>query len=231
MTGLKARISRVRRSKEEARVSYDSMSRWYDLLAGLGERKHRELGLQMLAAETGDTVLEIGFGTGHGIMALARLVGPSGQVYGIDISKGMLDVTRARVAEAGLSSIVNLRRGDATELPYESGVFDAVFASFTLELFDTPEIPIVLQECQRVLRSGGRICVVAMAKRGADSTVVRLYEWVHERFPKYVDCRPIFPRRALEQARYEVVDVAEESMFGLPVDIVLARKASSRAEQ
>jgi ubiquinone/menaquinone biosynthesis C-methylase UbiE len=229
MTTLKTPISRVTRSKVEARDSYNSMSRWYDLLAGLGERKHRERGLQMLAAKTGETALEIGFGTGHGIVALARSVGQSGQVYGIDISDGMLDVTRARVAESRLSTTVNLKRGDAMELPYESGVFDALFASFTLELFDTPEIPIVLQQCRRVLRRGGRICVVAMAKREANSAVVRIYEWAHEKFPRTVDCRPIFAQKALEDAGFQVIGVVEESMLGLPVDVILAGNGPSSA--
>jgi len=217
-------ISRVQRSKEEARAAYDKMSRWYDMLAGSSEQDFVRLGLEKLAAAEGEVVLEIGFGTGHALVALAQSVGETGQVYGIDISKGMVQVAWENVKEAGLAGRVELELGDAAELPFDDQFFDGLFMSFTLELFDTPEIPAVLAECSRVLHSGGRLAVVAMSKKGNGGLILRLYEWTHRLLPKYIDCRPIFVQKALEEAGFQIVDVIERSMWGLPVEIVTARK-------
>ena len=217
-------ISRVLRSKEEAKTTYDKMSRWYDLLVGRSEKKFRDKGLDLLNVQGGEKVLEIGFGTGHCTLALARSVGPNGNVYGIDISEGMLDITASRIEDAGLSGRVKLQLGDAINLPFPDDFFDAVFMSFTLELFDTPEIPVVLQQCQRVLKHSGRICIVSMSKEGRSGLMLRLYEWGHKKLPNYIDCRPIFVKRFLEKAGFYILKTCTIRLWGLPVEIALANK-------
>jgi ubiquinone/menaquinone biosynthesis C-methylase UbiE len=222
---MDATISRVSRSKEAARASYNRLSRWYDLIAGGTEKKYRDWGLEKLAARPAERILEIGFGTGHCLVSLSKAVGKAGHVIGLDISDGMLAIAQERLQQEGLQERADLHLGDATKLDFiESGSLDGIFMSFTLELFDNPEIPRVLQECQRVLKAGGRITVVSMTKTNPPGIAVRLYEWFHEHMPDYADCRPIFAREALEQSGFVIQDVNTSSMWGLPVQIVLGKK-------
>jgi len=221
------RTSRVTRSREQARQSYNSMSRFYSLLSNGSEKKFVKTAIEgFLKPRAGERVLEPGFGSGQVLVALARAVGEEGKAYGIDISDGMVEVTRKRLAREGLEGRVELTRGDAAALPYEDGFFDAVFMSFTLELFDAPEIPVVLRECRRVLKDGGRICVASMSDRGKHGTMMKLYVWSHKKFPNFIDCRPIHARAFVEEAGFEVTGYEIMSMWGLPVEIVLGRKGS-----
>lgn len=216
-------ICRVRRSKAEAQANYTRLSPLYDLF-GAFEEKYRIQGLQVLNARRGERILEIGFGTGHAILALAEAVGEQGLVYGIDISEGMCSITWHRVRKAGLTQRVKIRCGDAAQLPYKSNVFDGLFLSFTLDLIDTPEIPIVLGECLRVLKRGGRICVVAMSKRGKSGFMTRLYEIFHEMMPTFIDCRPIYAAKSLKNAGFKITEHRDISIWGLGGEIVLAQK-------
>lgn len=214
-------MQRVNRSKAEARWSYDSLARWYDWLAG-SEKKYRAIGLELLAARESESALEIGPGTGGGILALAESVGERGAVCGVDLSQRMLAQTRLRVERSGWGARIGLLCGDGAYLPVQSASVDLILMSFTLELFDTPEIPQVLSECKRALRSSGRMGVVSLSREPL-SWPVRLYEWCHERWPSAVDCRPIYARQVIEQAGFVVAQVRREVMWGLPVEIVLAK--------
>jgi len=215
-----SRISRVPRTKEEASQNYDRLSRWYDLFAN-SEKKFTNIGLEMLAVQSGEDVLEIGFGTGHALLKLARAAYPT-IVHGIDISSKMRAVSEAKLQRAKLKDSVHLKTGDAAKLPYENAQFDAIFISFTLELFDTPEIPLILQECHRVLKPGGRLGVVALKKE--ECRAIHIYEWFHKKMPALVDCRPIYAKGSIEDAGFQIIKNRRMTMWGLPLNIILARK-------
>jgi len=220
-------VLRVLQSKGETKAFYNKIAKVYDLLAEHSERAVREAGLKLLAPSPGERLLEIGFGTGHLLAELAKAVGPTGSVFGIDISENMLAQAQDVLDREGMSQRVSLACGDAEQLPYDAESIDGIFMCFTLELFDTPDIPRVLAECRRVLRPGGRIVVVAVSKEGKQGLVVRAFEWTHRHFPNLMDCRPIYARRALDAAGFVSEDCLLESMW-VPVEIVRAKKPDSQ---
>ncbi|TWT61692.1 class I SAM-dependent methyltransferase [Rubinisphaera italica] len=216
-------VLRIFQTKDETKAYYNKIAKVYDLLAEHSEQPMREKGLQKLAAQPGERILEVGFGTGHSVVELAQAVGPTGRVLGVDISDEMVALTNELLQRAGLSERVELTCGDAESLPYEDDSLNGVFTSFTFELFDTPEIPKVLAEWKRVLKPGGRLVVVALSKEGKQGVIMKAYEWTHKHFPNLMDCRPVYARRAIEAAGFDVKETDIEHMW-VAVEIVLAFK-------
>jgi ubiquinone/menaquinone biosynthesis C-methylase UbiE len=85
----------------------------------------------------------------------------------------------------------------------------------------------LLKQCRCVLRPGGRIVVVGMSKEGREGLAVRAFEWTHQHFPNFLDCRPIFVRRALEAAGFSI-DNSEMMHMWVPVEIVRGTKPSTK---
>lgn len=216
-------IARVVRPKGAASEWYDALSPWYDAIAGPFEGPPRAAGLELLDPVPGERVLDVGCGTGTALVEIARAVGADGTAVGIDLADGMCRLSRRALADAGLERGVVVA-GDAATMPFADDAFDALFASFVLELFDTPAIPAVLREWRRVLDPDGRLCVVALSRREA-GPLTWLYERVHGLAPTYVDCRPIYVRDTLLEAGFQVVDEREATAWTLPVEIVRCRPA------
>ena len=207
---------------------YDRISHAYDLISDAGEHKARERGEQALDVQGGERVLEIGYGTGNTMIHLATAVGESGTVSGIDVSTGMQKVAIKKLTAQGFADRIELAVGDARKLPYEDDHFDAVFASFTLELFPLEDIPAVLAEVVRVLKSGGRLGVVSMAtviEGQKSSSLEKTYVWMHQHFPHIVDCQPIDVVGLVEEAGLSIQQEVEMAIWTMPVRCVVATVA------
>jgi demethylmenaquinone methyltransferase/2-methoxy-6-polyprenyl-1,4-benzoquinol methylase len=209
----------VRQTRRQTRRFYDRIAPFYDILSERTEWPVRHRALAVLHAQPGERILEIGPGTGHNLVALARAVAPHGHVHGLDFSEAMLAHARTLIQRSDLSDRVTLRWGDAVNLPYLNHTMDGVLMTFTLELFDTAEMPVALTECRRVLRPGGRIVVASLTKDADASVIQRLLEWTHVHLPQVVDCRPIHARQALADAGFRIVS-AEVVHAWVPVEVV-----------
>jgi ubiquinone/menaquinone biosynthesis C-methylase UbiE len=210
---------------ESNRHFYDRISEAYDFLADANEKQARQVGVAALELKPGESVLELGFGTGNEVIDMAKLVGPTGRVSGIDISSGMLAVAQRKLAGNPPPAKVDLRVADARQLPFADGVFDAVYCSFTLELFADADAPLVLKEVRRVLKKEGRFGVVSMSKPKPGQHVSFLeksYVWMHRHFPHIVDCHPIDVAGTLTAAGFRVVKETSLTIWTMPVAAVVA---------
>ena len=112
--------------------------------------------LEALSLRAGERVLELGCGGGHLAREAAQFVGATGQVCAVDISPDQILAAQARCADLAW---VECRIADIAALPYADGAFDAVIAVQSLEYL--PDLDAGLRQIHRVLRSGGRLIVVA----------------------------------------------------------------------
>jgi SAM-dependent methyltransferase len=112
----------------------------------------------VLGVRSGERGLDVGCGPAFLACELAREVGMSGRIVGVDESPEMLEAARARIAREGLGNRVEVRPGDASRLDAPSGAFDFVTA-VQVYLY-VADVEAALAEAARVLRPGGRLAVV-----------------------------------------------------------------------
>jgi ubiquinone/menaquinone biosynthesis C-methylase UbiE len=134
-----------------ASITFDRAADYYDQTRGYPPGV--EKGVASIIAQAGNLkadsrVLEIGIGTGRIALPVAPLVG---SYYGIDLSRPMMNRLRAKQ----YSEAIFVAEGDATQLPFPTGTFDAVVAVHVFHLI--PNWRDALAEVRRVLRPGGML--------------------------------------------------------------------------
>ncbi|MEA2359554.1 MAG: demethylmenaquinone methyltransferase / 2-methoxy-6-polyprenyl,4-benzoquinol methylase [Solirubrobacteraceae bacterium] len=143
-------------SEPQVRAMFDRIAGFYDLMnsvmtAGLHHR-WRARAADLAGVGPGDRALDVACGTGDLAVELARRVGPTGEVIGSDFAQEMLE--RARVKAPELS----WEWGNALDLPYASGRFDAATVGFGARNFS--DLDRGLSEMTRVVKRGGRVVVL-----------------------------------------------------------------------
>jgi ubiquinone/menaquinone biosynthesis C-methylase UbiE len=126
--------------------------------------------LRLLEIKPGMRFLDLGCGTGYAVRHVAALVEDEGIFCGIDISPRMIEIARA--SSGGLQN-ARFLVADAEELPLDAGFFDAAICTNSFHHYLHPVA--ALGEVRRVLRPGGRLCVLDIT---ADSRLVR---WIDGR--------------------------------------------------
>lgn len=127
-----------RSSVRAVRELYDRWASLYDWNPVLAlVRPARRRTVERMALSPGDTVVDMGTGTGANLPLLREAVGPDGSVVGVDISPKMLDRARARVDDAGWGN-VTLVEGDIRDPPL-AGPVDGILSTFVVVMYSDPD--------------------------------------------------------------------------------------------
>jgi ArsR family transcriptional regulator len=161
-----ARLAAVKAARAEAAASYFAANaKSWDKIRALyvDDREVEAALLRLVEGERIESLLDVGTGTGR---VLECLAGRIARGVGVDSSRDMLAVARARLAAAGHSHC-HVRQADMYALPMLDGTFDAVTLHLVLHYADRPAAAIA--EAARVLKPGGRLIVVDFAPHNVES--------------------------------------------------------------
>jgi ubiquinone/menaquinone biosynthesis C-methylase UbiE len=186
----------------------------YDRRMGFFERVLFGDGRECVCSRASGKVLEVGVGTGRNFPFYPQGV----RLTSIDLSPAMLEIARKRAEELGLE--VDLREGDAQQLPFADASFDTVVC--TLSLCNIPDDRRAIAEMKRVLRPGGRLLLLDHVR--ASSKVWLAVQRVLEPLSWRFSCDHLL-RRPLEHVLAEGFEVEqrERSKAGI-VERLSARR-------
>jgi demethylmenaquinone methyltransferase/2-methoxy-6-polyprenyl-1,4-benzoquinol methylase len=175
-------------SKTPERIAgmFDAIARRYDLLnhvlSGGIDRRWRKRAIRSLALTGTERVLDLCTGTGDLAVAAARARPSAARVVGIDFAGAMLQVGREKLRKADLDARIMLVRGDATRLPLDEGVMDAITIGFGIR--NVEDMEGACREMRRVLKPGGRLAILEFAVPTVPG-VSALYLWyLHHVLPR-----------------------------------------------
>lgn len=170
----------TRNKAQQVREMFDNIAPAYDFMNramtfGI-DRRWRRKAIKMLAAEKPASILDVATGTGDLAILMSRLTDAQ-SITGIDLSEGMIEVGRKKIARAELSDKITLEAGDCLNLPMSDDSFDAVTVAYGVRNFEN--LLAGYREMFRVLRPGGTLTVIELST--PSSPVVRPFYRIYTR--------------------------------------------------
>ena len=160
-------IPRQYRNKEEYVHSiFSSIAHRYDLLNTLlsfnRDKYWRRFAVSKCNLTIGSKGLDVACGTGMLCIEQAKVVGESGKVVGVDFCENMLCVGRKNISATPYKEIIEVKKGNAMDLPFAEDTFDCATIGFTLR--NVPDIRQTIEEMRRVVKPGGRVVSLELSK-------------------------------------------------------------------
>lgn len=121
----------------------------------------RKKAIRQLAPHRPLSVLDVATGTGDFAILAARMLQPQ-KVVGADISEGMMEIGRQKVAAAQLQDIISFRKEDCMQLSFGDNTYDAIIAAFGIRNFQDLEKG--LSEMLRVMKEGGHLVILELSQ-------------------------------------------------------------------
>lgn len=150
--------------KKQVEQMFDNISGKYDLLnriLSMGiDVSWRKKVVKKVKADKPETVLDIATGTGDLAIQIAKAT--NAKITGFDLSAGMLEVGKKKVAEEGLSDRIQMIQGDAENMPFEDSSFDCITVAFGVRNFENLQKG--LDEIYRVLKPGGTFIILEFSQ-------------------------------------------------------------------
>ena len=149
--------------KEQVTTMFDGIAKQYDVLnrvisLGIDQSWRRKV-VRMATQLNPKRIIDVATGTGD--LAIALKSTGAGEIVGLDISPGMLEIGTKKVHSLSLDDQIQMVLGDGEKLPYQDGYFDVATVAFGVRNFENLEKG--LGEIFRVLKSGGRLLVLETA--------------------------------------------------------------------
>lgn len=155
---------------------FDRFVRFRDIvITGLGA--HGEVALELYPPQSGQRVLDVGCGFGDTTQRIAELVGPSGEVVGVDVAERFIEVSREEAAQAGLRNVrFDVRDVELTDFDGEQ--FDYAYSRFGTMFFANPVA--AMRNVRRALVADGRLCMVVWRRKPDNPWLYRAEQVVKE---------------------------------------------------
>ena len=198
---------------------YDRTAWFYDFWAFLTESKAQKMALQIATIQDNSTILDVAVGTGRLFREIMKR-NPSGQNYGIDISRGMLAKAKHKLLKQENQNYT-LEIGSAFDINMDDDSVDILFNNYMFDLIPFDQMDDIIKEFKRVMKPDGKLVLVNMTK--GEQFGAGLYERIYRFSPSLMGgCRGVQQSERLIRHGFQIKSREYVQQMLFPSEVILA---------